>query len=94
MLLTDRVIPIGIALFLVVAEVGFLGEAYGGRVVYGLALAGVVVLTAWDWWRLRRSEQTPRAVADRLAMDVVVFALVLALPGLETIAANAYCCTQ
>src|SRR5690349_18939184 len=87
MLLTERVMPIGIAVFFVVAGVGFLGEVYGGRVVYGLALVSVVAITAWDWWRLRSSEKPPRAVADRLAMDVVVFALMLALSGLETIAA-------
>jgi hypothetical protein len=86
MLLTDRAMPIGIALFFVVAGVGFLGEVYGGRVVYGLVLFGVVALTACDWWRLRSAkEKTPRAVADRLAADAVVFALVLSMPGLETL---------
>jgi hypothetical protein len=88
MLLTDRVMPVGIAVFLAVAAVGFLGEVYGGCVVYGLVLASVVALTAWDWWRLRSAEKkTSRAIADRLAADVVVFAMVLAMPGLETLVA-------
>jgi hypothetical protein len=85
MLLIARGLPLGIGLFFVVSAVGFLGEVWGGRVVYGLGLLSMAGFTARDWWRLRRSEDTPQAVADRLAMDVLIFVFMLALPGLEII---------
>jgi hypothetical protein len=78
--------PIGVPLFLAAACVGFIGEAIGGRVVYGIALAAIAGFAAWDWSRLRASDRPPTDIADRLAMDMALFALILALPGLEVIA--------
>ena len=77
--------PIGVPLFLAAACVGFIGEAIGGRVVYGIALVAIAVIAAWDWARLRASDRTPAEIADRLGLDLVVFAMFLAMPGLEMI---------
>ena len=75
--------PIGVPLFLAAACLGFVGEAIGGRVVYGIALVAIVVLAARDWSRLRASDRPLTDVADRLAMHMVLFAFILAMPGLE-----------
>jgi hypothetical protein len=75
--------PIGVPLFLAAACLGFVGEAIGGRVVYGIALVAIVVLAARDWSRLRASDRSPTDIADRLAMHMALFAFILAMPGLE-----------
>jgi hypothetical protein len=77
--------PISIPLIFAVACVGFVGQAIGGRVVYGIAFVAIAVIAAWEWASLRESDRPPADIADRLGLHLAAFALILALPGLDMI---------
>jgi membrane protein YqaA with SNARE-associated domain len=77
--------PMVITFVLALAAIGMLGEVFGGRVVWGLAYTFVIACAARDYWRLRSGPSTPQAVADRLVAYILVLAVGVAAPGLDTI---------
>jgi polyferredoxin len=79
--------PMVITFVLALAAIGMVGEVFGGRVVWGLAYTFVIVWAARDYWRLRSGSSTPQAVADRLVAYILVLAVGVAAPGLDTIEA-------
>jgi hypothetical protein len=69
---------INLVLFSIAVGGIVVGQWVRGAPLLGFILGGIVLESAWEWWRLRSGEGPVREVADRLGLSIALLAIALA----------------